>query len=372
MSEYDDHAPVFSGSGTDLVAELGLELTTPLFRQLPPGLITSTKNLWKSNVPSITNDNDILPTFRDMGSNGSTPSSHSSFVKASRTGLHDPPSVNISLSSSSSKRSVGHTFYKTDLDNVFELPQVDGANVFKDDFVTTISLSTDQNQPGLHNIHGITRPTEQEQQVGTGFGSDSNPLLDNSQNTAHYSNLNHENISTIDSRFGLSSQAKVLAEENNIYHDQEQEQSNISEDCHENTANQLTQQGKSGSNSNNKREYLIIPQKTREQLIHMVCIDGMNVQSAVKQLNLKYSAAINIVRKFRDCGQLEIGPRGRRSKKVVSPEMYSAISAILAEHPKIEVGELRQMLKAKGINLPPSLIKDAATNILRQRDAESY
>lgn len=53
--------------------------------------------------------------------------------------------------------------------------------------------------------------------------------------------------------------------------------------------------------------------------------------------------------------------------------MHSTIAAILAEHPKIEVTELRQMLKAKGISLPPSLIKDAAANIRRQQmDVDVY
>lgn len=35
MSDYDEHVPIFSGNGTDLMAELGRELTSPLFRQLP-------------------------------------------------------------------------------------------------------------------------------------------------------------------------------------------------------------------------------------------------------------------------------------------------------------------------------------------------
>lgn len=104
-----------------------------------------------------------------------------------------------------------------------------------------------------------------------------------------------------------------MPEENNGHQDynqnqiHEHDQLSISELGPEDHSIHIPQRGRSASN---KREYLIIPQETRERLIHMVCIDGMNVQSAVKQLNLKYSAAINIVRKFRDCGQLEVGPRG--------------------------------------------------------------
>lgn len=377
MSDYDEHAPVFSGSGTNLVAEFGPELATPLFRRLPPGLMSSTTNLWRSNIPAIPSDGDILPAFRDVGSNGSTPSSHSSSLKASRVGLHDPPSVNISLSSSSGKRSMGQTFYKTDLDNAFELPHTaDGSHVFKDDFMSAINLTAAPNQLSSNNIHGVVKSAEQEQRVGTGLGSGSNSPLD-SLNITHNSNnsiLNHDYTPVLDSGISFTSKMKTMTEENNNFMDPEQQ--SISEIDHDDNTGQIIQQGRSGNNgnnnSNNKREYLIIPQKTREQLIHMVCIDGMNVQSAVKQLNLKYSAAINIVRKFRDCGQLEIGPRGRRSKKVVSAEMRLVIAAILAERPKIEIGELRQKLKAKGINLPPSLIKDAAADILRKRDAEVY
>lgn len=363
MSDYDEHVPIFSGNGTDLMAELGRELTSPLFRQLPPGLITSTRNLRRSTIPAISGEGDTLPYFKDTGSNGSTPSSSS--IKASRIGLSDPPSVNVSLSSSSGKRSIGYTFYKTDMDHAFELPQVDSTQLFRDDFVTSINMGPGQVQQGTQSIHGIVRHTEQR--IGASIGSDPNSAPDHTTALTHDPDSNNEHGAGPDSRLGLSLGTTTIAEEHTH---QDQDQLSTSETGHEDHSIHLAQQRRS---SNNKREYLIIPQETRERLIHMVCIDGMNVQSAVKQLNLKYSAAINIVRKFRDCGQLEIGPRGRRSKKIVSPEMHSAIAAILAEHPEIEVSELRQMLKAKGISLPPSLIKDAATNIRRQQmDADTY
>ncbi|EFO63420.1 Hypothetical protein GLP15_3736 [Giardia lamblia P15] len=371
MSEYDEHAPVFSGSGTDLMTELSRELTSPLFRQLPPGLITSARNLRRSTISAIPGDGDMLPVFKDIGSNGSTPSSHSSSLKASRIGLNDPPSVNVSLSSSSGKRSMGYTFYKTDLDHAFELPQVDNTQLFRDDFMSTTNLTSGQNHQSSQSIHGIVKHVEQR--IGTSLGSDSNSVPDNV--LTHDPDLPHDHGAASDSKLSLTLGINTMAEENNAHQDSQNQnhdhdQLSISELGPEDHSIHIPQRGRS---TNNKREYLIIPQETRERLIHMVCIDGMNVQSAVKQLNLKYSAAINIVRKFRDCGQLEVGPRGRRSKKVVSPEMHSTIAAILAEHPKIEVTELRQMLKAKGISLPPSLIKDAAANIRRQQmDVDVY
>ncbi|KAE8305512.1 hypothetical protein GL50803_0032686 [Giardia duodenalis] len=368
MSEYDEHAPVFSGSGTDLMTELSRELTSPLFRQLPPGLITSARNLRRSTISAIPGDGDMLPVFKDIGSNGSTPSSHSSSLKASRIGLNDPPSINVSLSSSSGKRSMGCTFYRPDMDHVFELPQVDNGQLFRDDFMPPANLGPGQNQQGI--VKHV------EQRIGTSLGSDSNSAPDNTITLVHDPDLPHDHGPASDPKLSLTLGINTMPEENNGHQDynqnqiHEHDQLSISELGPEDHSIHIPQRGRSASN---KREYLIIPQETRERLIHMVCIDGMNVQSAVKQLNLKYSAAINIVRKFRDCGQLEVGPRGRRSKKVVSPEMHSTIAAILAEHPKIEVTELRQMLKAKGISLPPSLIKDAAANIRRQQmDVDVY
>lgn len=110
-----------------------------------------------------------------------------------------------------------------------------------------------------------------------------------------------------------------------------------------------------------RRGYRIIPQHLREQLVHLVMEEGKNVQQAVNILGIKYSAAINIVRRYRETGVLECGSRGRKSRKVLPEEDKRKVQHVIATNTEASLDQLRGILKARGLNIPPSMLREFVT-----------